>query len=394
MSGRQGGFAVMLVEEEKIQELIARYAQDDELMVNISARGEVIATNATAEMSLQRDEASSYLATLHVGLTPFSIEVWADKNAPNINSVTFSLASAVTALAFIILLILFTQLLNRRFLSPMLRVMENVEQLPTTSEGSPLSPVGSEEFDRLIQKINEMLLKLSDNNQQLAAAELRVKNSEIEKQKAVIFSLKKQINAHFTINTLVTVQILTAQGNIVAAADILNKLSALIRYAYADDELISVLDEFQMLEHYVDVMNIRHGDKISAAYDMDDRLMDVKIPRMLLQPLVENAITHGFKDRAKNCVLTVRAALTQEGMTLCVCDNGTSMSSKRRVELAAKLEKESEGAPQGIQNIALVNVRRRLTAYYGGNAAITITSKPGEGTEVRIALPTEARKDI
>jgi two-component system sensor histidine kinase YesM len=301
----------------------------------------------------------------------------------------FTLAAAVTVLIFIALLLVFMRLLNRRFFAPMLSVIGHVKTLGGGGEERRLPLMEDEEFDALIRGVNDMLERLERGGERLRVTEAKLKNNEIQKQKAIIFSLKKQINAHFTINTLSTVQTLADRGDVREAGEILAKLSALIRYAYAEGERIGVWEELQITGDYIDVMNIRHNSKITAVFQVDDRLMDYRMPRMLLQPIVENAITHGFHSRTADCTIEVRAWLCDDYMAIAIADNGEGMSEETLRQLRERLESDTENAPDGIGGIALVNIRRQLRSFYGEAASFLMESAQEQGTTVTLRLPAE-----
>ena len=384
--GQQTGTLAMLIEEERILELIAGYAPEQTLLAAIAARGEIIAANT--DSFPDQDTTSGYLVRQHVLLTPFDIIVAADEQVLDSSTRYFTIAAVMTAVIFVLLLVLFVRQLNRRFISPMLRVMNEVEAMDVDL-GHHLPATDSEEFDRLIDTINDMLSRLGSRNKALQAAELRTKNAELQRQKAMVFSLKKQINAHFTVNTLNTIQILVEQGEIEQARKMTSNLSSLIRYAYNENEMIGVWDELQMIRNYITIMNIRYQGKITASFDVDDHLMDAKMPRMLLQPIVENAIVHAFKDFTEGCEIQVSAEQRDKGIVISIQDNGHGMDSKAIAALRERLETDDEDTPAGIERIALVNIRRQIASYYGDEGALYIDSAPDTGTVVTVFLPAK-----
>jgi sensor histidine kinase YesM len=387
-AGKRIGAVVMLSERDNILDAVRAAAPDSSLLVSVLAGGEIIAESYDAALA---DGAGGIqtLSTRQVGLTPFAVRVAVDEVRMNASVRWFTLAAAVTVLIFIALLLVFMRLLNRRFFAPMLSVIGHVKTLGGGGKERRLPLMEDEEFDTLIGGVNDMLERLERGGEQLRVAEAKLKNNEIQKQKAIIFSLKKQINAHFTINTLSTVQTLADRGDVQKASDMLQKLSALIRYAYAEGERIGVWEELQITGDYIDVMNIRHGNKITAAFHVDDRLMDYRMPRMLLQPIVENAIAHGFRSRDAACLIEVRASLSDNRIAISIADNGEGMTEETLGQLRERLCSATEDAPDGIGGIALVNIRRQLRSFYGEEASLCIESAEGVGTAVRLVLLAE-----
>jgi two-component system sensor histidine kinase YesM len=386
-NGARVGAAVMLSERENILDTVSAAAPDSSLIVSVMAGDEIIASSGGA--SAKAGSKIQTLSTKQIGLTPFAVQVAVDEGQLGASVRWFSLAAAVTALIFIMLLLVFMRLINRRFFTPMLSVIGHVKTLGSGGTQRRLPPVDDDEFDALIGGVNDMLDRIEKGGEQLRVAEAKLKNNEIQKQKAIIFSLKKQINAHFTINTLSAVQALADSGAVAQAGEILSKLSALIRYAYAEGQLIGVWEELQITGDYIDVMNIRHNNKITAVFNLDDRLMDYRMPRMLLQPIVENAITHGFINRSADCAIEIRAQLLDKRIAISVADNGEGMSEENLSQLRERLEFDAEDTPGGIGGIALVNIRRQLRSFYGDEASFLIESVQGEGTTVTLLIPAE-----
>jgi sensor histidine kinase YesM len=269
----------------------------------------------------------------------------------------------------------------------MISVIGHVKTLGDGEAMRRLPSVDDDEFNALIRGINDMLDRLEKGSARLRMTEAKLQNNEIQKQKAIIFSLKKQINAHFTINTLNAVQTLADHGEIDAANQILSKLSALIRYAYAEDEYIEIWEELKIIRDYIDVMNLRYDHIITAVLNADDRLMDIRMPRMLLQPIIENAITHGFRNKTAGCVIEVSAKLTDDHVVISIADNGDGMSAKTLLALQGQLDAKIENAPNGLGGIALVNIRRQLRSFYGEDASIRIESTIDQSTMVTLCFP-------
>jgi LytS/YehU family sensor histidine kinase len=218
--------------------------------------------------------------------------------------------------------------------------------------------------------------------------ELRAKNAEIEKQKALVFSLKKQINAHFTNHTLNTIRILMKQDEIKKAEAVATGLSALIRYAHDKDEFINIWDELEMLKNYVVIMNTRYDGKLEVDFDFDDRLMKYSIPRMLLQPIIENAILHGFAEKGSECIITVKAVVEGDFISFHISDNGRGMSESQLAALREKLKLDPDAA-RGYENIALLNIKNRLYHYFGEAGQLAVAENDGGGITVSVVMLSE-----
>ncbi len=373
------GVIVMLIEEEKLTELFYNYAPDNALFFAIAAGGTVIAANAQpfADYAAITSDPDKTLIKKHIGATPFEIIVGANAGYIKSSTYYFSVATVITVISLCMILIVFARIQSKRFFIPLSKIMRNIEELESYNSKSPLPPSESEDFDGLIDNINDMLYRLDKKNEEVMRA-------EVERQKALIFSLKKQINAHFTINTLNTIKILVEQSELDNAATVIDNLSGIIRYAYNKDEFINVWDELSLLSQYVSIMNIRYNNKLELHLDADDRLMNTSMPRMLLQPLIENSIVHGFKHMESGCVIDINAQPDGDIIRITVTDNGHGMDEQSLGALREKIaasgcEASTAYETSGIDNIALINIRNRLLSYYGGEFGLDLRSDASEG---------------
>ncbi len=225
------------------------------------------------------------------------------------------------------------------------------------------------------------------HNNELMESQLRLQNICIEHQRAVIVSLKKQINAHFTVNALNTVRALIKKKNNERAEEICEGLSGLLQYANAGDEGITVLEEFSMLERYLAIMHTRYPGKFATNLEFADELADVKIPRMLLQPVVENAILHGFQNRDGGCI-HILCEESKNTIRIQVSDDGCGMKKETLEALREHLQKNTgDDMMQGLSHVALPNIQKRIQASFGMEYGVTIESELGKGTRVTLNIP-------
>lgn len=376
------GMVLMLIDEDKILSTFRKYDREDYLHITIKA------DNVSIMSSAQPSEAESALMiSKNVSLSPFQIIVSSDNRYIRAPLAYFLIASAVTICAFAIALYSFAKTINVSFLGPMFRVIHSIENLDLSIMPTTLSNQEINEFDLLIRKINEMLQKLYEKSEAVRLSELRMKNTEIERQKSTIESLKKQINAHFTINALSSISILIAQTNPQKAQTISDGLIHIVRYAYAEDDFISLSEEFKMIESYLAILNARYEYDLTVTLDLDDRLIAYKVPRMLLQPLAENSMFYAFTEHEAGSTITLSAKQAGQVIFLSFSDNGSGMEDAQLRHVQQTLCSDSRSDMHGVDNIGLFNINRRLTAYFGDAYSFAVSSQPGVGTCVQICLP-------
>jgi len=391
VDGRQIGTIVILADGEAILTRIMGYAQNERLHVSLLMNDKVIVSDSQALIDHSAEDLhgdSYYYSHKSIGVTPFSILVTADVGYLSASNLYFIVAVLITGFALGFSLLLFAAFIRKQFFKPMLRLLEIVDHLDLNYTPGVIPYVQSAEFDKLVLKLNEMLERIEAKNKSIQSAQLQLKDSEIKKQKAINYSLKKQINAHFTVNILNIIKILVSKKELEKAAELCDGLSMLVRYAHDEDEFINAWEEFYVLQNYINIMNIRYNNKLDAVFDLDDRLMDLRIPRMLLQPIVENAIVHGYRNCRQGCVIEITAQVFREQIKIIVRDHGGGMSGSELSLLHDQLS--ASGADQetagGIENIALININRRIVYYYGEDCGLVFSPVAPSGTEVRITL--------
>lgn len=221
---------------------------------------------------------------------------------------------------------------------------------------------------------------LGPQERMLMESKMKMQEAKLEKEQTLTRLLKKQISAHFTVNTLTAVRSLINKGEKEEAAHMCDELSWLLRYSNAPDELISLMDECQVLEQYVGIMKVRYPGRIEYSVDIEDFFEDIYIPRMILQPIIENAIVYGLNGREMiHISLQIRV---DEDLYIYIKDDGCGIEEDKLSELMSRIENEENTGNDGIKGIALVNIQKRIRIACKEGYGITIHSVPGEGTTV------------
>ena len=204
------------------------------------------------------------------------------------------------------------------------------------------------------------------------AAERRGERFRSAAKAAELRSLRYQVNPHFLFNTLNSLSSLVMTGKSERAEEMIQTLSRFYRHSLADDSTgdVSLEDEIDLQEHYLEIEAVRFPERLKVRVDLPDALAQLKVPGMILQPLVENSVKYGVSASNRPVTISISAREEYGRLVLRVSDNGP-------------------GAPNGLAGgfgIGLANVRDRLEARFGNEA--TITSGPGlNGYETELRLP-------
>jgi two-component system LytT family sensor kinase len=218
--------------------------------------------------------------------------------------------------------------------------------------------------------------------------ELKIFNSvriqiKLEEQERLLLharmeALQNQINPHFLFNTLNSISSLV-RFDPDKARDVISKLATILRRLLnSPDSFVPLREEVEFIDNYLDIEVVRFGpDKLRVVKELDPASLDVMVPSMLLQPLVENSIKHGLSSMVEGGSIYLRSRLSDSGLVIEVEDDGVGMAAAQLVESTS-----TRGA-----GIGMANISERLQVLYGDTARMTIDSHEGKGTLVRIRLP-------
>ena len=218
--------------------------------------------------------------------------------------------------------------------------------------------------------------------------ELKIFNSvriqiKLEEQERLLLharmeALQNQINPHFLFNTLNSISSLV-RFDPEKARDVISKLATILRRLLnSADAFVPLREEVEFIDNYLDIEVVRFGnDKLRVVKDLDPASLDVMVPSMLLQPLVENSIKHGLSEMIEGGSIYLRSRLSDSGLVIEVEDDGVGMAATQVLETTS-----TRGT-----GIGMANISERLEVLYGDAALMTIDSHEGKGTMVRIRLP-------
>jgi len=207
-----------------------------------------------------------------------------------------------------------------------------------------------------------------------ARIEHRLQEQEKLLLAAKIEALKSQINPHFLFNTLTSISSLI-RSQPETARTLINKLSGLLRRLLRSHEhFVTLREELESVDEYLDIEVVRFGPKLRVRKEIAPDTIDVVVPSMILQPLVENSIKHGLARKVGTGTITIRSWRDQARVMIEVEDDGMGFLLERLEQPMAS-------------GIGLANVRERLRVIYGATYQLTMASEPGKGTRARIEIP-------
>ena len=187
-------------------------------------------------------------------------------------------------------------------------------------------------------------------------------------------ALREQLHPHFLFNTLNTISVLVRENNNDAAVTLIARLSTLLRMSLDNTRIheVTVRQEMEFLDRYIEIQKTRFSDRLNVDIAIEPAAMEARIPNLLLQPLVENAILHGIAPKSAPGKVAISGRVENGWLHLEVRDDGPGLV---------------DGTRQAKEGIGLRNTRERIAKIYGPQGQLLLRSEPGAGVTVRIVIP-------
>ena len=285
--------------------------------------------------------------------------------------------TAAVVIALFVLLLLYSIRVSRRITAPMQALSRKAEKFGSDNfSGSPVETnivelkILDRNFDKMAGRISSLMERQRRDQQSLHRAELEL--------------LQAQINPHFLYNTLDSIAILAESQREDDVIDMVNSLSTFFRNSLnRGEDIISLRSELIQARSYLEIQQIRYSDILTWQIDVPEEIQDCPVPKLILQPLIENALYHGIKNRRRRGLIEITGAEDGEDLLLRVKDNGAGMTPEQLALLqSGSFEEHHSG-------LGLKNVHQRIRLYCGEPYGLSFDSVPGEGTTVTVRLPRQ-----
>lgn len=237
---------------------------------------------------------------------------------------------------------------------------------------------GGEEVEALSTSMNAMIIKINELIDQVTEEQKRLRKSEFE-------LLQAQINPHFLYNTLDAIMWLIEAGEREQAVSMVRNLSEFFRTSLNQGkDIITIEEELKHVRSYLEIQKTRYQDILDYEIDVPETLYGYTIPKITLQPLVENALYHGIKNKRGKGMIKITGQTEDEKIVITVSDNGAGMSPERLKEVDDAIE---NGIPSEGHIYGVYNVNERIKLNEGDGFGLRFESELGEGTRVKVILP-------
>ncbi len=293
------------------------------------------------------------------------------------------------------LLSVFGLFISFDLISPINRLVKGMKKIQKGQWVVNMDEDRGDELGFLSKTFNEMTKEIDHLVNRIYREQLTRKDAEIK-------ALQSQINPHFLFNTLESINWMAQLNNVPEISETVSALSSLMEISIGrDDRLITIEEEFTYIDNYILILKKRFEDRITLEKNIQSEVMDIKIPRLLIQPLIENAVYHGLERSRNKGVIKLNAQISGDEVLIEVVDNGLGIEKDELEIINDKLSMDNETyfrsmESNGKKSIGIENVNRRIKLLYGEEYTLRLESVPGEYTKVIVHIPyskSDSRRD-
>jgi two-component system, sensor histidine kinase YesM len=277
----------------------------------------------------------------------------------------------------IIVFVLISMMIVYRIVKPILSLVKQMTLMKTGNLDVQMAERGPLEIFLLTKTFNQMVLRMKE-------LIIEVEEKERQKKHAELTALQSQINPHFLLNTLNTIKLMAVMSKSQHIHKMTESLTKLLSFTFnRGGAYIIIEEEIGLLEHYLNIMKVRYGDSFDVEIQVEERLKRLHILKLLLQPIIENAVIHGLHCVEERGKLSITGVYINEKLIcFCIQDNGVGMSEAELGAIEPHFSKK-----ESFNGIGLQNVHQRIQLNYGYEYGVEIFSKSGAGTKVELYLP-------
>ncbi len=320
-----------------------------------------------------------------VGYTGWKIIGVVPEQGFTLNGVKTQLFMVFVVAFFLFLLAVINAYISSKITAPIKELEKSVNALEAGELDTDIDIGGSYEIQHLGRSIGEMARRIQVLMEDIVAQHESKRKSEFD-------TLQSQINPHFLYNTLDIIVWMIENEQKQEAVKIVTALARFFRISLSKGKsIIPVGDELEHVRNYLTIQQKRFKNKFTYRIQAADEVLNLASLKLMLQPLVENAIYHGMEFMDGDGEILVKAELKDGGLCFTIADNGLGMTEKQVEGLLTGETKSSSGKGSGI---GVKNVNERIRLYFGEGYGLTILSEPDEGTAIKIRLPAVSYKEL
>lgn len=274
----------------------------------------------------------------------------------------------------------------KRMLRQFYSILRSIRLVQKGDLSVRIDAYANDEMGELGEQLNKMLDRIQELMDENMKRQMLVKNSEIR-------ALQNQINAHFIYNVLESIKMMAEIDEKYEISDAITALGKLLRYSMRwVSGNVKLEEELEYIKSYMVLINLRYDYEIILSLNLPEELLSQEIPKMSLQPIVENAILHGIEPLSEDSTIYIKGWVEKDDCIIEISDTGQGMTDAQVRALEDKINGAVEESGGNGHGIGLKNVQDRIHMSFGGNYGIRIASKYGCYTKIAIRLPHYSRE--
>jgi two-component system sensor histidine kinase YesM len=294
----------------------------------------------------------------------------------------------VTCIVSVLIAMAVAVFISKRITEKIRLLIKNIKIIAQGNFNTRIQLESQDEIGVLAAEFNSMAENINNLIQTVYSEQLLKKNAEFKALQSEYNALQAQINPHFLYNTLETISSMAKLKNEPEISMIVYLLADLLRETISEKKSIIFLEqELSYIRNYLEIQKRTYGQKMDFEYDIDEEALVCKVPKFILQPVVENAIVHGLQQKPGKGLILINGFIKDNRLIIEIIDNGIGMKDE---EVAAILDYGDDTGKDGDNRHTRIGVRsvdKRIKILYGSEYGLKIFSKPGEGTKIEITLP-------
>lgn len=279
-------------------------------------------------------------------------------------------------------------LFSSRISIPIRRLKDGMVKIQQGNLDTRVEVTSQDEIGILAEGFNQMASQLKDYIEKVYGAEISQREAELK-------AIKSQIKPHYLYNTLDVIRMTAVTNDDFQTADMIESLARQLRYLIGESgDKVSLMEELANVKDYFMLMKIRYEDRIRMTVSVPASLYDASVLKLCLQPIVENAVSHGLKMKKEEGTINVSAKVLEGTLEITVMDNGVGIESAELERIQSQLSQpDGIGRKTEDLGVGLLSVHQRIRKNYGMQYGIQILSTSGTGTIVIVTMPYERRGD-
>ncbi|AEE98094.1 signal transduction histidine kinase, LytS [Mahella australiensis 50-1 BON] len=306
---------------------------------------------------------------------------FADKKYAEKEVLDFQLLVFSILIVAILLLIIVARFVSDTYSKPIKQILRFIHDIEKKEFAGQIDLELEDEMGDLINSFNAMIASVRQN--------------QVLKKKAEIDALQKQINPHFLFNTFQSIKALAQQNDSRSVIMMIEKLSDMFHYNMNRDKspMTEIRYEIEHVRNYLDIQRVRYGNRMEVFYDIDDRILPYWTLKFILQPIVENSISHSMEQMSGGYRLDIRGGFDGDDIVFVIRDNGVGIPEEKLIKLREYIYDKSGTVENDNFGIGLRNIHERLYLLYGDGYGLTVDSVLGRYTEICVRISKMDRKE-